>query len=43
MLDDDRQGGSSSESTSSNPPPTPTRDSNDTQIRTENGSTDVRK
>ena len=39
MLDDDQQTGS----TSSNPPPTPTRDSNDTQVRTENDSTVVRK
>lgn len=39
MLEDDNQnGGNSSGTFSSDPPPTPVRDTNDTQIKTENGT-----
>ena len=45
MLEDDKQngGGSSESSSNSAPPPTPVRDSNDTQIWTENGSFNTTK
>ncbi|SHF84898.1 hypothetical protein SAMN05444377_1253 [Flavobacterium fontis] len=45
MLEDDKQngGGSSESSSNSTPPSTPTRDSNDTQTRTENDSSFIIK
>ena len=44
MLEDDKQnGGNNSSESNSTPPPTPTRDTNDTQIRTENDSMQINK
>lgn len=43
FYDDPENGGGTSTESNSNVPSTPTRDSNDTQIRTENDSLNINK